>query len=412
MVQHYSEFSLLTPDSRAWLVQDCANMAKPGLTHSRCLREPALTLNQYDCQYRLVPRRRKVSSDKTNAQVTQPVSEPKSNVPMSSNSPSLDSPKTQDGDNGNFARSLESNSGSAFVRRFAMAVDPSNAPAQQMLGWNIFLGERQTLPNQLPTSVSDLLSQADMQALAQVYFAKVDPCYGFVERPQIERAIHQRWQPLATEGYDAVLCGIAAIGCLFSTLQSAQVESALVFLAKSHLDLATSASPTIDSATAWVLRTVYLRMAAKLDEAWISSCTTLHMIDAAGLHYEPDVSVPFGAAHPKVDPDLRRRIFGVARHLNIWLSFDLGRSRVVLQNVSTVAPLPRPGDHSTELLELLPYSEDLDPGKQLTSAHLLKTISEVLKRDHAFPTSVLAQFVATHPSTISRTFADTVHFTV
>lgn len=138
--------------------------------------------------------------------------------------------------------------------------------------------------------------------------------------------------------------------------------------------------------------------AGKPEEAWISSCTALHMVDAAGLHCEPTMNsdTRFQTAGRPITPDDRRRLFGVARHLNVWLSFDLGRSRVVLQNGSItppalVPPPHRPLDYTTELLGLLRYTESLDPGKALSGVELLGSLSEVLDRVHTQPPSVLAQ---------------------
>jgi hypothetical protein len=344
----------------------------------------------YECHYRLVPRRRRGNSGKAEAsdrkhstdKTGDTISTPEQLAPDSNG---------DDANDGHFASTLESNSGSAFVRKFAMNVDPSNVPTSQMLGWNIFLGERQTPLSRIPESITSLLSFEAMRDLSNIYFTKVDPCYGFVDRSNIDQAIVRRWLPNADTSYDAILCGLAAVGCLYSTLQDRETESGLIILAKTRLDIASSEPPSLNNATGWVLRTVYLRMAAKLDEAWMSSCTALHAIDAAGLHCEPDANVSFRHSTEEVSAETRRRIFGVARHLNIWLSFDLGRSRVILQNVSTVPPAPRPGDYTTELLGLLPYSEALDPGKTPSTNQLLSTFSEVLGRSHSQPPSILAQ---------------------
>ena len=297
-------------------------------------------------------------------------------------------------DPGSFATSLESNSGSTFVHTFATAVsDPSNVPQVPMFpAWNLFLGARQMAPPVLSQSITDILSFTDMENLATMYLTKLDPCYGFIDRAALDQGIRQRWLPNSQyTRYDAVLCGVAALGCLFSTLKDLETEARLFSLAKYFLDLTVSQEPSVDSAIAWVLRTVYLRLTAKPDEAWMASCTALHVIDAVGLHCEPDATPHFSRAARECTPDTRRRIFGVARHLNIWLSFDLARSRVILQNVSSIPPSTRPNDYTTELLELLPYTENLDPAKTLKGAELLAAFSEVVKRTHTQSPSVLAQ---------------------
>ena len=342
----------------------------------------------YDCFYRAAPRKRRNEGQKSAKDPTLSKSPAEEPVTVSRS----DEQRPQQ-DKEIFARSLESNSGSSFVRTFAMTVDASNALPLSMLAWNLFLGERQVHLTTLPQSITDVLSQNTMQDLTKVYLDKVDPIYGFMDRDVLHSAIRDRWLPGGqTTIYDAVLCATGAIGCLFFTTQDLQTEMCLFSLTKSLLDLAIPEEASVDSATAWVLRTIYLRLTARADEAWMSSCTALHMIDAAGLHCEADPNASFGRTTKSgVDPEIRRRVFGVARHLNVWLSFDLGRSRVTLHNASFALPSARSGDYTLELLELLSYSESLDPGKVLTGDELFTILAEVLARTHSLPPSILAQ---------------------
>lgn len=290
-----------------------------------------------------------------------------------------------------FAQSLESNSGSAFVRTFAIAVDPSNAPPSQMLGWNVFLGQRRVSTTLPLRSVADIVTQAELQDLVAVYFDKIDPCYGFVDRQLVDQAMQQLWVSGSSSSIsEAVICGIAALGCAFSNLQSLETETSLFILAKLLLDLSAE-DITYETASAWVLRTVYLRLTGRPEETWMASCIALHVIDAAGLHCEAGTDTPFPQADRPSTPEMNRRILGVARHLNVWLSFDLGRTRVTLQNMSTVPASPRPKDYTTELLGLLSYTENLDPTKSISGPELIKAIAEVLNRIHTQPPSILAQ---------------------
>ncbi|KAL1605183.1 hypothetical protein SLS60_004727 [Paraconiothyrium brasiliense] len=240
-------------------------------------------------------------------------------------------------------------------------------------------------------SVTDIVTQSDMQELVAVYFDKIDPCYGFIDRKLVDQAVQQLWVPgsnLSTP--EAVVCGIAALGCAFSNLQDLQTETSLFILAKLLLDLSAE-DITYDTATAWVLRTVYLRLTGRPEETWMASCIALHFIDAAGLHCETGTDATFRRAGRPSTPEMNRRILGVARHLNVWLSFDLGRTRVTLQNMSTIPASPRPNDYTTELLGLLFYTENLDPTKSISGPELIKAISEVLDRMHTKPPSILAQ---------------------
>lgn len=290
-------------------------------------------------------------------------------------------------------RSDQINSGAAFVRLLTTTLESNQSVSpMRMLAWNLFLGERQIASSVQPRSITDILTEVEMQNLANAYFAKFHRCYGFVDSDMLFRSTASTWNGRdQSDSQDAVLCGVAAIGSLFSDAPDLVTEQHLVTLAKRLLDPSTAGPPTPRLSTAWLLRTVYLRLTAKPEEAWQASCTTLHVIDSA------DFTSSVGTNHPShsggnVDSSATRRsLIGVAQHLNIWLSYDLGRSRVVLPNLDAFPLSAKEGEYTMELLGLLPYSEVLDPANTLSSESLLATITEVLDRTHTEPPSVLAQ---------------------
>lgn len=357
----------------------------------------------YDCQYRSVPRRRRTAALSATPKATAAAtlaSAPGQLKDHSTGSPAAPVTGKSDenvvlglpGSSQCYVRSMENNSGAAFMRKLAMAVDPSNAPPLQLLAWNLFLGERlQNYSAPVVTSVTEIMSLEEMQTLAQVYFKKVDCCYGFIERNHFDQCVNSRWSSDPSTWYDGVLCGVAALGCLFSSRQAGEKEPSLVSLAKTILEREAHLNSSVHDATGWLLRTVYLRLTARPEEAWMASCTTMHIIDAAGVHSETPPSKILRPMTHECPPDTRRRIFGVAQHMNIWLSFDLARSRVILQNATTVPALDRPNDFTTELLGLLPYSESLDPGMSLGGYELSNSLAGILQRFHTEPPSVLAQ---------------------
>lgn len=294
-----------------------------------------------------------------------------------------------------YVQSVESNSGAAFVRLLTMTLESasSSVSPMRMLAWNLFLGERQAPISTHPETLTAILSETEMQDLATVYFEKFHPCYGFVDRESLFHSISKAWNMQSrSDARDALICGVAVIACVFSNSRNPAVEQSLVDLAKRLLDPSTAGAPSRCLAAAWLLRTVYLRLTAKPEEAWIASCTTLHVIDAAVSVNRIDTS---SLSVPTPDlpdvPDRQTNLCGVAQHMNIWLSYDLGRSRVVLPIVNAFPLFEKPGEYTAELLGLLPHSEVLDPTNKLSSESLLATLVEVLKRDHTEPPSVLAQ---------------------
>ncbi|KAK3625643.1 hypothetical protein LTR56_015412 [Elasticomyces elasticus] len=274
----------------------------------------------------------------------------------------------------------------------------------RMLAWNLFLGERRMSDAVLPERLTSILSEPEMLRLINVYFEKVDHCYGFIDADLLRQSVSDTWDtPHEPGAKDAVLCGVGALAYLFSGAEDIAIETSLVLLAKHLLDPSTADTPSWYSATAWLLRTIYLRLTAKPEEAWLASCSTLHIIDASGVVHANSSTDVFVPGLRRIDVHTGRRIFGVAQHLNIWMSYDLGRSRVRLPEIDNAPTSTHSDGYTTELLELLPYSQDLDPTKEISAVNLATVLEEILGRTHTQPPSVLAmQLDAVHISQAAR----------
>ncbi|KAK4233607.1 hypothetical protein C8A03DRAFT_47893 [Achaetomium macrosporum] len=287
---------------------------------------------------------------------------------------------------------LEANSGAAFVRNLGLKIDPARAPKLNLFAWNVGLRQLSTgLGTALALPIIDITSLEHMRVLAQVYFEKVDPCYGFIDRQLFFERLDKRWHsPPMPDTYDSVLGGVAALGCLFSQRNATITEAHLVCAAISILNTHhLSGTPSMDLLTGWTLRTIYLRLTDTPHSTWIASCTLMHLIEASGIHLESHSVLPPGA---KWDPDIQRRLAGIAHHLNVWTSFDLGLSRVSLQKDELTFTLsPKPGDYTAELLGLLPVSVSLDPGQPKDETDISSALSKALDGTHSQPPSVLAQ---------------------
>ncbi|KAB8078413.1 hypothetical protein BDV29DRAFT_187930 [Aspergillus leporis] len=297
--------------------------------------------------------------------------------------------------------SLEANSGAAFVRRLGLKIDPANAPRLHLFAWNV--GARHRTPLSMPPSsvsravaVVDIISLDEMRLLAATFFEKVDPCYGFIDPDHLLRQVNRRWLPPSSEStlsygpYDAVLCGVAAFGHLFSRRQATSTELQLTEAARLILDqhMLSEAPSSVDIVTGWVLRVAYLRMTASPNAAWMASCSLMHLIEATGLHLEPSSDAVLEQSAEPCNPEIRRRLFGMARHLNVWISFELGRSRVVLHGATSLPPTPR---STGEIFNLLPVSESLDPNKAQDFPDLETALHNVLEAVHTLSPHILAQ---------------------
>lgn len=339
-------------------------------------------------------------------------------------------------DAGAGSQPLEANSGAAFVRKLGLRIDPARAPRLHLFAWNV--GERHlspalsstSPPPSAPVPITTIIGLEEMRRLAAIYFEKVDPCYAFLDRKIVLARIAHRWTvstgpaaDLAERPYDAVLCGVAAFGFLFSQREMLPAEQWVVENARMTLEktVLCAQSPSVDTIAGWVLRAAYLRMTASPHAAWMASCTLMHLVEAAGLHLETSDSEatdllassssatgqpPNGADVPNEpassDPDTRRRLCGMARHLNTWTSFDLGRSRVVLHGAtSQAAPRSQPGappltttaTPRADLFHVLPLSESLDPTGPAPQnlPELEKALTSVLDLVYTEPSLILVQ---------------------
>jgi hypothetical protein len=306
--------------------------------------------------------------------------------------PSNDSQDVAQSDGHNVTQCLEANSGAAFVRRLGLKIDPANAPKMDLFGWNI--GARE-LPSGLgivtALPIVDILSLADMKALADVYFKKVDACYGILNFALFSERLESRWRtPLVSDIYDSVLAGVAALGSLFSQRSINITERHLVQSAVSVLEPQSVRAPCVETVTGWALRVIYLRMTSSPHATWLASSTLMHLIEASGLHQESSDDTVL-ARTISCDPEIRRRIVGVAQHLNMWASYDLGLSRVLFYDSQPLLPKPRSGDYTAELLNMLPISSTLGPEKVQNARDLESSLLKILNGTHTAPPSVLAQ---------------------
>lgn len=222
-------------------------------------------------------------------------------------------------------RSMEANSGIAFTRLLGQRLDPSSGPKLFTFGWN--LGSSSYTPPVTPC-VTDILDQGLMTSLAELYFANVHPIYGHLGKPWVMQNLALRFtNPQRCEVPDHILCGVAALGILFSTRDLSAILPRLVDAQKQYLEsTSTMLPPCLSDVQSWVLRCLILRVTDHPHATWLATCTTMHLVESVGLQLEASSSVLHPAANDvSNDPELRRRTFWVARMLNSWVSFEYGR---------------------------------------------------------------------------------------
>ncbi|KAJ5776558.1 uncharacterized protein N7511_001569 [Penicillium nucicola] len=346
---------------------------------------------EYECYYDISARKKRNKNHFLNTASTTPAQALQQASPLLETPPSPRAETPDEFDTAIPPQSLESNSGAAFVRGLALKIDPVNAPEPQFFAWN--LGVRQ-LPGTFGSlDIIDIISKDDLVMLARVYFEKVDTYYGFIDQETFFGYLDSRWSSQTTvTPYDAVLCGVAAIGYLFTRKKPVAAELHLAESARTTLEqFSMSGIPSLALITGWALRLFYLRFTSTPHIAWMASCSVLHLIEASGLHVESPSRLLLGGRPRVVDANIRRRLVGFAQYINTWVSFDLGRSRISLHDMSYVAPNSREGDYTVEMLNLLPISESLESHKPLDGDQIRTMLLNQFETAHTQPPLVLSQ---------------------
>lgn len=234
-----------------------------------------------------------------------------------------------------------------------------------------------------------------MERLADVYFDKIHPVYGFVDKDTLKHKVSTRWdETSAPERYDAVLLGVAALGSLFSGESVRDQERELAQTAGNMLEPAsTSARPVYYDAVAWLLRTIYLRVTSPPHAAWMASGITMQLIEATGAHQDPDSSSSISpdTCDKITGKEFQRRLFWVATVLNSWISNECGRSRVVLQAASCNEPHSHHGNLTSDMVKLYRISELLEPNNQDEVSGLTGGLSEVENLELTHDALILSQ---------------------
>ncbi|KAJ1710280.1 protein RDR1 [Aspergillus flavus] len=356
---------------------------------------PCESCSRYDyrCCYEPPPRKRRLTTVAAGQTFSPPVTLPSPGPvpPSTALEPSSRRPAEE--------KSMEANAGVIFPRLLGLKLSPDHAPSMQHgSGWN--LGVRRS-PHRSEKSITWILSQAAWQKLFGVYVEKIHPVYGFLDLEVVAGQAGRRWEdPCASNEYDAVLCGVGALGSLFSSRSKAsEQERHLIDCAKDILETTSTlvVSPGVHDVEGWLLRTMYLRCHSTPHAAWIASCTTMHIVEAAGLHRE---STRGSLVYPEIYPggqpenvECRRRLFWIAKLLNTWISFEYGRSQVVIRGAQCPAPAPKPGDPTSDLISLFQLSEKLDPDQTVQVLELEESLVRLEEFEFESDAVILSQSV-------------------
>lgn len=352
--------------------------------------EPCNSCTRYDYECYFAAHRRKKSAKIKPRTPSRPSASSQSPQSVTASAVPISPAETRTGNHDE--RSMEANSGVLFPHILGLKLNPASAPKVQGFGWNLGIHYHHSRSQK---SMVWIISKREWQCLFDIYLQRIHRVYGFLDTRIVLAKSCRRWEdPDATNAYDHVLCGIAALASLFSPERTDDRERLLLECAKDILETTSLVrDPTAHDAQAWLLRTLYLRCNSPPHAAWMASCTTMHIIEATGLHLESsDASLIYsGTKSTEVDVERKRRTFWLAKLLNTWISFEYGRSGVTPMGASCQLPSPIPGDFTTDLVSMFVLSEILHPDKAGEAEELEASLLQVEAFNYSLDPLILSQ---------------------
>ncbi|KAJ5716912.1 C6 zinc finger domain protein [Penicillium malachiteum] len=247
----------------------------------------------------------------------------------------------------------------AFPHILGVALGSENPPKTRSFAYNF--GIRPEEASNSHCFLGNIISEEDLGIFSSAFFSVLGPI-GDVIDPRIYA---QRCRDYYTRtgnsavAFAAVAAGVAALGSFLSPNRHAR-ESDLVQYAKAILDdPASMRLHGIDHIVAWGMRVFYLRATTRPSNAWIASCTQMHLCEAIGLHEEANIKNIASIAGSAVghDADRLRRIFWISWAGHTMLSYEYDRSPVSFRVVTCqpiIAIRGSVADQFVKLIQIIP----------------------------------------------------------
>lgn len=245
----------------------------------------------------------------------------------------------------------------AFPLTLSKEFGASELPRLHSYAWNT--GTRPEAFPHITSRIPRLIGWEQLQALTSVYFSIVHPAFGVICKSDFTQKCADHWiGQTQSLSFDAVVGAVCALGSLFAGDSKSEVESELVQQTKSILDsVSVIHGASEDLAAAWILRSLYLRSTTRPHASWMSTCTTMHIAEAVGLHREINTITSATPNSPSQIPDqryleTRRKIFWLAWSLNRIFSFEYGRTAVELNGITCEEPLEAHNEYTVNVVRL------------------------------------------------------------
>ncbi|PLB50849.1 hypothetical protein P170DRAFT_425147 [Aspergillus steynii IBT 23096] len=248
----------------------------------------------------------------------------------------------------------------AFPHILGVALGSDSPPKMRSFAYNF--GIRPEEASHAHCFLGTFISEEDLGEFSAAFFSVFGPIGDMIDPRIYAQRCRDYYQNSGSNSvaFAAVAAGVAAVGSFLSPSRHPR-ESDLVQYAKAILDDPASMRwHGIDHIVAWGLRVFYLRATTRPSNAWIASCTQMHLCEAIGLHEEENVKKMAslaGAAALGHDADRLRRIFWISWAAHNMLSYEYDRSPVAFRTVTCQPIISIPGsvaDQFVQLIQIIP----------------------------------------------------------
>ncbi|TVY88094.1 Protein RDR1 [Lachnellula willkommii] len=252
----------------------------------------------------------------------------------------------------------------AFPRSLGLTLNADEPPRLQAFAWNT--GTRLDTHPVIRQSIFQYITHLNVQTLSTVFFTSVSPIFNIISRDKLNHQVSRCWETQSIDaGFEVVLCGVLALGSLFSPQPAFMHEAELVERARKTLDSTFAHSEvllSVDFVVGWILRSIYLRCTTKPHVSWVASSMAMHIAESIGLHQEMSemrITPGKGGVMSEEEVEGRRRVFWTADCLNRLFSAQYGRTKIMLQNTTCRYPTTVKDDGAGGFISLIRLMPDL-----------------------------------------------------
>lgn len=306
-------------------------------------------------------------------------------------------------------------SSSKSFQRLLERLETANIPRIQPPSFNLGLAGAQYQLTDSSLAISSSISFEQLQLFSGVYFEKINPVYGLVRREQFDFFVsyiygqHGDDSAIASkeiDNYNPVICGVVALGCLFSRKNYEvsdeirdMIERKVLAITQEQLDspqatdLIEADSSGVFCVISWMLRTIYLRCTSSPLSTWVACCRSANIASFVKLNDERKWS------SLKQDTNHLRHLFWSLEIFNTWLSIEIAQPKASFLYVTCQYPIAvDEEDVNPGLVELYDKTKDafvtgdIEPEQCYSALYSLlrfKSSHPVISMDHGYLAIIL-----------------------